>query len=369
DDDDDDDDELEAAPEGDNQASSRYEASLTRLQGRITWAAHLVLAVALPAALWFGYRAVVAETMDPGDLFVVMIYALMIIGPMVRLTRQGARSGKILANADRVRELVQSAAEPSADPVIRPLQDALVLDEVRINSRVGGVKSRRLGPLSLRIRAGEKVAVTGGPGTGKSTLLSLLAGWERYKGSTTWDGVELCDAPTDELTAQIAYVAQVPHWPAVEADDIASAYRDAPPGDPVASLLDSGRFRALRSRLRKGAGATIFSENVSHAERKVLALVRYRTSGHSLKLIDDPVSEMKSKKVADLLLSAFMAAQGKDQTLVVALNRPAALENFDRLIVFQKKGRIAFDGSPAEWLRRRKAPFEDGDEPSSPPNP
>lgn len=362
DEDDEDEDGLDDESLGANRSSSRHEASITRVQGLTTWSAHLILAIAVPLALWQGYHGVTTGLIDPGELFVVMLYALMILGPMVRLTRQGARWGKILANAERLNDLLEVTTSPaSADrAVCSGMREAVTLVDVRKRSRVNGVKSRWFGPVNLRIEAGQKVAVLGDPGSGKSTLLSILAGRESYKGSVAWDGSELHEADMDSLAEQIAFVSQDPNWPYLEIAELVGAITNTDPGDPISRLLKHGGFRQLRSRLKKRGTGKILPGEVSHSERKVLALIRCRTTGHSLKLIDDPVSEVASNSAARKFLAAFLAAQDGNQTVVIALDRPVALKRFDRVLVLGNKGRITFDGSPADWKVWRKPAPEGG---------
>jgi len=90
-----------------NKASGRYEASVTRLQGQVTWAAHVVFGLAVAGSLWVGYQSASAGAMTIGDLVLFMFYALMARGPIVRLARQGTRSGKILGPAYRLVQMLE----------------------------------------------------------------------------------------------------------------------------------------------------------------------------------------------------------------------------------------------------------------------
>jgi len=358
--DEEDDEEMEGDPLRANRSSGRYEASITRIQGLTTWVTHLILAIALPTALWRSFQAVTEGLIDPGDLFIVMLYALMILGPMVRLTRQGARCGKILANADRLVDLLESTAtESTVDfPTFPKLQQCISLENVRLRSQFNGTKRRWFGPMTLQIKAGEKTAILGAPGTGKTTLFTMLAGQRPYKGNIRWDGHEISQVDFSSLCEQIAYVEQDPVWPSLEASGVMGELTNSKPGEPLSVLLKQGGFKSLRSRLKKHGDDKIRVEDVSHSERKFLALVRFRTSSHSLKLIDDPVGEIPSKKAARKFLSAFLTSQHEGQTVVVTLDRPVALKHFDRVIVLEKKGDVAFDGSPDEWKAIQKATQE-----------
>jgi len=59
-----------------NKSSGRYEASLTRLQGRVTWATHAVYGVAVAASLWVGFHAVAESSIAAGDLVLFMFYVI-----------------------------------------------------------------------------------------------------------------------------------------------------------------------------------------------------------------------------------------------------------------------------------------------------
>lgn len=84
------------------ETSGSEEARQTKLQGIATWTSHGIFGAAVLAALWVGARAVEAGQIDIGDLVVFMMYALMMRGSVVRLARQGAKTGKIFGAGFRL---------------------------------------------------------------------------------------------------------------------------------------------------------------------------------------------------------------------------------------------------------------------------
>lgn len=84
----------------------RSDARQTKLQGIATLSTQGIFGVAVLTALWAGSRTVQAGTMAPGDMVVFMMYALMLQSPIVRLTRQGTRTGKIVGASYRLLQLV-----------------------------------------------------------------------------------------------------------------------------------------------------------------------------------------------------------------------------------------------------------------------
>lgn len=101
-----------------NRTSGRYEATLTKIQGRFTWLAHSALGTAILGGAVAGSRAVDAGRIEAGDLFVVLVYALMLRAPIVQLTRQGVRTGKILACGHRLKRLLKKKSP--RPPAITP---------------------------------------------------------------------------------------------------------------------------------------------------------------------------------------------------------------------------------------------------------
>ena len=115
-----------------NRSSGRHEASLTHLQGIATWISYGTFGVAMLAAIMIGSGAVTSGALPAADMVVVMMYALTMRGPIVRLARQGARTGKVLGPAYRllqlqaksndVQEKLDLAARPaSSDGKVRML--------------------------------------------------------------------------------------------------------------------------------------------------------------------------------------------------------------------------------------------------------
>jgi len=90
-----------------NKSSGRYEASQTRTQGMATFAAHGIFGVTVLAALWVGVNGIEAGRASPGDIVLLMMYALLMRAPIVQLARQGAKTGKILGAAYRVVQVLK----------------------------------------------------------------------------------------------------------------------------------------------------------------------------------------------------------------------------------------------------------------------
>ncbi len=120
DEDEDDEDVLTNNVAKEKSSRSHPKAAVTRIQGTVTWITHGLFGIAVLAALGVGSALVETGQIQSGDMVVFMMYTLMIHGPIVRLARQGCRSGKILGSAYRLEQIFRKIKEskvPDTDPL------------------------------------------------------------------------------------------------------------------------------------------------------------------------------------------------------------------------------------------------------------
>ena len=286
-----------------NKSSGTHEASSTRIQGIATWCGHGLYGVAVLAALLVGAQAVNSGRMLAGDMVVFMMYALMIRGPIIRLARQGSRTGRILGTADRVVQVIHAAPPPMEgvkERHLKPLRKSLVLEGL-----TWGASGSE--PLQLQIRAGERIAAVAESGESHRALLEVIAGVRPARtGRILWDGKDLNEVSRRARAVQIVYEPRTPV--VVEMDDD-EADDEAGIGERLSRML---------SLIHKKA---------------------------SLWLFDGPSVDLP-KKTGEELVRALLSTD--DSTVVVAIDRHSEAAYFDRVLAF-RAGRLVFDGPPAQW--------------------
>ncbi len=166
-----------------------------------------------------------------------------------------------------------------------------------------GDGSLRLGPINLEVPPGEKLAIVGEAGAGKTALLEMICGVRQAEmGRVLWDGGNILDPSPETRAGRVSYAPQA-------------------------------------------AGRNIDSTKI---EQRLLGLLRLISQDASLWLFDAPADGLPDA-TADGLLAALLNAK-KSSTVIVASRRSIGIEHFDRLLHLHK-GRVVYDGPPDSWRR------------------
>jgi ATP-binding cassette subfamily C protein LapB len=210
-----------------------------------------------------------------------------------------------------------------------------------------GTEMSALRGVSLRIAAGDKVAILGRTGSGKSTLLRLILGLYRpISGAVLVDGIDLRQLDPAELRRSIGYVPQDVNLfygtlrdnvslgtPQVEDTDIITALQ-------VANLTDFVNQHPRGIDMPVGERG----ESLSGGQREGIAIARAVINSPPILLMDEPTGSMdhSSEEAVKVRLREY----SKGRTVVIVTHRTSLLDMVDRIIVVDA-GKIVADGPKA----------------------
>ncbi|WP_040502213.1 ABC transporter ATP-binding protein, partial [Idiomarina xiamenensis] len=191
-------------------ASSRLLASY---QGVTTFIQYLVLLV----TLWFGGQLVLAQQLSIGELTSFILYAAMVAMSATGVSWFWGEWMKAMGATERVFQLLaQAPAQPLAAPADDQHTPATPISgDIRFHNVSFCYPSRpevaALTQLNLHIKAGERVALVGASGAGKSTIASLLLGfYQPASGQIYFDDIDAATMPLAQRRQQLAIVEQEP---------------------------------------------------------------------------------------------------------------------------------------------------------------
>lgn len=235
-------------------------------------------------------------------------------------------------SARRIRALAD-APEPVPDPAIPlplPAGTGIVFHDVGCAYDPALPVLQRF---SLGVGEGERVALTGPSGIGKSTVAEVLLRFRAYTGSIAVGGVEIGDMASDDLRSLIAAVPQRPHLfngtirenillgnPAADAETLRTAVADAGLADWIAGLP-----QGLETPVGEGGSA------VSGGEARRIALARALLKDAPILLLDEPTEGLDA--ATERLVVARLGERTRGKTVLVITHRPACLALADRLVL------------------------------------
>jgi ATP-binding cassette subfamily C protein LapB len=204
--------------------------------------------------------------------------------------------------------------------------------------------------VTLGFQPGERVAILGRIGSGKSTVLRLLAGlYQPTEGHVDVDGIDLRQIDPADFRARVGYVGQDPRlFNGTLRENVLLDRAAADPGrlPEVARLTGLDRVAAshpLGWDLPVGeAGALL-----SGGQRQLVALTRCLVTRPQILLMDEPTSSMDAQSEVAFLRQLKEACGGC--TLVMVTHRPAVLELVQRVVVIDA-GRVVLDGPKEQVL-------------------
>jgi len=207
-----------------------------------------------------------------------------------------------------------------------------------------GQSAPSLRKLSFGIKPGEKIAILGRIGSGKTTLEKLILGlYQPTEGAVLVDGIDLRQLDPAELRRQIGYVQQdVMLFYGSLRDNIALG---APLADDAAIVkaAEIGGILSLVNQHPKGFDMLVGErgESLSGGQRQGVAIARAVINDPPILLLDEPTSSMDFSSEDDI--KRRLTEFSKDKTVILISHRTSLLELAERIIVMDG-GRIVADG-------------------------
>jgi len=323
-----------------NRSSIRASVKTTKLESRLYRTVAVASAVGMCVILYVGVRLILAGAMTAGDLLVFLAYLRGVNKPMRRLGKLAGQIAKATACGQRVHELFMLR------PAVTSRDGAVAIErargEIRYEHVTFGYDADRpaLAEVNLHIRPGQRVAIVGHTGAGKSTLAKLLLRfYDPQGGAIRLDGHDLRDLTLESLRRQIAWVHQdtVLFGMSIE-ENIALGRPDATI-EEIAAAARAAQATEFIDALPEGF-ATILGQcgqTLSGGQRQRLALARALLRQAPVLLLDEPATGLDARTRA-LVEQAWMSPENRATTLVIC-HRLEDMHRFDQIVVLSA-GRV-----------------------------
>jgi len=305
--------------------------------------------------LWLGAHDVLAGRMTAGLLSQFVLFAVLAATSLGELSQVWSEAAAAAGAAGRISELLaveaRIVAPASPEPMPEPPDGAVAFDHVRF-AYPGAPQTLVIDDLSFSIAPGERVALVGESGAGKSTIFQLIMRfYDCDAGRVLVDGVDVKAADPKALRARTGLVPQeAPIFGGTVADNIAYGREGAGEAEIEAAAKRAFADGFIRDLDR--AYATEVGERgatLSGGQRQRLAIARAVLKDAPILLLDEATSALDAQSEAQV--QAALAEVSSGRTSLVIAHRLATVMQADRILVMEK-GKIVEEGDHATLIAK-----------------
>ena len=333
-------------------SSLRAGLKMAKLEGQLARTVQFITAVGTCGILYLGVGEVQAGRLTPGTLVVFMAYFNNLLKPIRQMSKIAGKMAKSSSCAERIREVLET------QPDIRDLPGAsaapafdgrVTFEDVSFGY---GKNSAALQHIQLDILPGQRVAIVGPTGAGKSTLMKLLLRfYDVHRGAVKIDGKDIRGFTLESLRQQISIVQQeTVLFGTTIAENIAMGRAGATVADvrAAAAALDIDSWiRSLPHGYETRVGER--GTTLSGGQRQLIALARAMLRDGRILIFDEPTTGLDGMTEARIRAALRRAMQGRTTLIISHGLRPLA--DVDRIVVL-RAGRIVQEGTPEQLLAR-----------------
>ena len=309
-------------------------------------------AVSVGLLLWYGGGEVLHGAIGIGTLVAFKEYLHRFFVPLRDFSQKYAVMQSAMASAERIFQLLDTPVDirtPAKPSVPKPFLGEVVFDNVWFHYKADAPV---LKGVSFRIEPGEKVAVVGATGSGKTTTIKLLnRSYDIERGSIKVGGVDVRDWDLRALRRHIGVVLQDVF---LFSGDVRTNLALGDPTIPLERIEDAARIAnadAFIRRLPEGYAAHVRERgsNFSGGQRQLLALARVLVYQPEILVMDEATSSIDSETEA--LIQDALEKVMRDRTCLLIAHRLSTIRNADRIIVLHH-GEVREVGSHAELMEK-----------------
>ncbi len=337
-----------------NQSFFDANVQATRLSAIFFPGVDFIGSLATALVVGVGGWLVLGDALTAGTLVAVVLYVERFFDPIRELAQRYNTFQATMAASERIFELLDLEPDLVDDPAavpLPPIEGEVVFDDVSFAYTRDGRSV--LHNIDLHVRPGERVALVGETGAGKSTIIRLLSRfYDVTGGALTIDGYDIRHVTSDSLRQQLGIVLQDTFlFTGSVADNIRYGRLEASDEEVMAASRAVGAHDFI-SRLPDGYDAEVGENgsNLSVGQRQLVSFARALLASPRILILDEATSSVDTatERVIQRALDTLM----EGRTSFVIAHRLSTIINADQIIVLDH-GRIIEQGTHQELLARR----------------
>ena len=324
---------------------SQFYSSLNGpLMNFISNLAYVVIAV-------LGAIFVIQKAIAVGDILAFFQYIKNFTQPIQQITRVMNLVQTAMAASERIFEFLEIGDEPNpSDVEIEKLNDSITFENVSF----GYYENEKIiKDLSFDVKKGDKIAIIGETGAGKTTIVKLLMRfYDVDSGEIKVDGVNINEYDKNSLRSLIGMVLQ-DSW--LFSDTIANNIRYGKLDATDEEVIDAAKQVRADDFIRQLSDGydTVLNEdsdNISHGQKQLLTIARTILADKEILILDEATSSVDTR--TEKLIQEAMDKLMENRTSFIIAHRLSTIKNADKIIVIEN-GEIIEQGSHEELLNQK----------------
>lgn len=303
------------------------------------------------AVVWFGSHLVGDGAMQIGDMMAFMQYAIQVLFSILAVTMLFVMIPRAMVSVKRINEVLDTESVIKEKTEFVPKEKFTKSGEIEfINATFQYLDGDEpvLSDMNFKIEKGQTVAILGGTGSGKTSLLSLIMRfYDITSGTIKVGGVDIKDIPLEQLRDMMGYVPQksVLFSGTIESN-IKYGKQDATEEEMIRAAKISQSYDFINSLDEKfNAPVAQGGTNFSGGQKQRLSIARAIVKNPDIYLFDDSFSALDFQ--TDKKLREALAENVSGATVVIVAQRVSTVLNADK-ILFIDEGKIIAQGTHKE---------------------
>ncbi|PPL03869.1 ABC transporter ATP-binding protein [Parapedobacter indicus] len=311
---------------------------------------------AVVAVIWYGSSLVAAGSISVGDLTTYILYSIFVAGSMGSFPELYANIQKAIGASERVIEILDEQQEDvglleEEKAIKNPIKGTIAFENVTFS-----YPSRReitvLKNVSFKAQAGEKIAIVGPSGTGKSTIAALvLQFYKPDSGRILFDGREADNYPLTDIRSQVAIVPQdVLLFGGTIRENIAYGRLSAD-ADEIITAAERANAHDFIMDFPEGYDTVVGERGVklSGGQRQRIAIARALLKDPAILILDEATSSLdsESERQVQQALEELM----KNRTSIIIAHRLSTIREANQIVVVEC-GQVVASGTHEELMEK-----------------
>ncbi len=335
-----------------NKDLTKFTANAYKIFARLMPVMMLIFYLNSVAIIWFGGHRVGGGTLLVGDLIAFIQYSNQIMIALMTFFMLFGIIPKAVSSAKRIGEVLETDFSISDldEPTILNNDSKVSLKFDNVSFAYNETGEYDIEDIDFECVAGETVAIIGGTGSGKSSVLNLIMRfYDVSKGSILINGIDIREISQKELREQVGYIPQkAVLFSGTVRSNLCYGKENATEEEMINALKISQSYDFVYS-LDKNLDAPISQggANLSGGQKQRLSIARALIRNPKIYLFDDSFSALDFK--TDVKLRTALKENVKDSIVIIVGQRITSIMNSDKIIVLDN-GKIVGIGNHRELL-------------------